>query len=492
MRQITCNYKSIKGKRDKYASLCVGAGRAGEILRKDVDVQMAYTEKECGFKYLRFHGIFHDELGVVKERDGKMIYNWMYVDQVYDALIEKGIKPFVELGFMPEALASGEQTIFWWKGNVTPPKDYDKWYDLIYKFVTHLKERYGQEEVATWYFEVWNEPNHPAFFSGTMEEYFKMYAYAAKAIKTVCKDFIVGGPATAANAWVSELIEYCHTNELPLDFASTHTYGAIGDLDEFGEEVQTLNRNKNCIINDVKSVKEQILKSAMPNLELHYTEWSSCFSPRDPVHDTYMQAPYVLHNLKNLEGSLESMSYWVFTDIFEESGIPPTPFHGGFGLINIQSINKPAYYAYKFINGLGDTELQCDDDSSWICRNQRGVQVLIWDFTLPEQDCVDQIFYRREQVPQLLNEVPVTITGLEAGDYTLTLYRIGHNHNDCYSQYIRMGAPSYLSPDEVKALRKVSDGSPELIKRVHIGEKGDFSYTLPMRENDVFFFTLEA
>jgi len=171
-------------------NLCVGAGRANEGLRADWQRQLACVRRECGFRYVRFHGLLCDDMGVYSEdKEGHPVYNWQYIDELYDSLLAIGVRPFVELGFMPAALASGTQTIFWWKGNVTPPKDYQKWENLIRALVTHWTGRYGEAEVATWYFEVWNEPNLAGFWIGDKQgktdaefepiaraEYFKLYA----------------------------------------------------------------------------------------------------------------------------------------------------------------------------------------------------------------------------------------------------------------------------------------------------------------------------
>jgi len=219
-RVIDINFNHIKGPLNTFFKNCVGAGRANEGLRADWQQQLAYVKKECGFQYIRFHGLLTDEMGVYSEdRKRNPQYNFMYIDALYDYLLSIGIKPFVELGFMPSALASGDRTIFWWRGNVTPPKDYDKWKDLIKNLVMHFTERYGADEVKTWYFEVWNEPNlTPWFWTSTQEEYFKLYKYTAEAIKSVNPEYRVGGPATAGAAWESELIDFCVKNNVPLDF----------------------------------------------------------------------------------------------------------------------------------------------------------------------------------------------------------------------------------------------------------------------------------
>ena len=210
-RLINVDFSREKGPLNTMFKECIGAGRANEGLRADWQQQLAYVKKECGFKYIRMHGLLTDDMAVYKEdKNGNPQYNYMYVDVLFDYLQSIGMKPFIELGFMPSALASGDKTIFWWKGNVTPPKDYDKWGALISDLTRHFTERYGANEVKTWYFEIWNEPNLDGFWAGSREEYFKLYAYSVKAIKGINPAYRVGGPATAGAAWESEMIDFCN------------------------------------------------------------------------------------------------------------------------------------------------------------------------------------------------------------------------------------------------------------------------------------------
>ena len=221
-RTINVDYNKTAGKLNTMFKECVGAGRANEGLRADWQQQLAYVHKQCGFKYIRMHGLLTDDMAVYTEDSkGNPVYSYMYVDALYDYLLSIGMKPFVELGFMPNALASGNKTIFWWRGNVTPPKDYNKWGAFMKNLVQHFTERYGEEEVKSWYFEVWNEPNlSPGFWSSTQDEYFKLYDYTVKAIKSVNKNYKVGGPATAGAGWVPETLAHCEKNNIPIDFIS--------------------------------------------------------------------------------------------------------------------------------------------------------------------------------------------------------------------------------------------------------------------------------
>jgi xylan 1,4-beta-xylosidase len=424
---------------------------------------------------------------------GKERYNFQYIDTLYDYLLGIGMKPFVELGFMPGALASGEKTIFWWRGNVTPPASYDRWEQLIRKLVEHWTQRYGEVEVGTWYFEVWNEPNLDGFWAGTREDYFRLYTYAARAIKSVNGEYRVGGPATAGAAWVPEMIAFCTGHDVPLDFVSTHSYGVSqGFLDEFGSTGTVLSADEWAVSGDVLNSRKQIADSPLPGLELHYTEWSSSYTPSDPMHDSYHSAAYVLQKLKQVGDAAQSMSYWTFTDIFEESAPRFEAFHGGFGLMNLQGIKKPAYFSYQFLNQLGATELANDDPMSWATADDEGnVQVLLWDFThtLPA-GINNQQYYVQDLPAGDKGGVDIRLSGLQKGRYALRVSQVGYKRNDAYTAWIAMGSPAQLTRQQVEALKAAATGAPGRQETVDVAEDGLFATRLPLRENDVYLVEL--
>ena len=488
-RNIDVDVTQVQGKLDRMFNLSVGAGRANEGLRADWQQQLAEIRRDAGFRYIRFHGLLTDDMGVYKiDAQGKEQYNFQYIDALFDYLLSIGIKPFVELGFMPNAMASGTKTIFWWRGNVTPPRDYGQWERLIEALTRHWTERYDKEEVASWYFEVWNEPNLDGFWAGTQDEYFRLYAHAARAIKRIDSSYRVGGPATAGAAWIPEMIAYADKNKVPLDFVSTHSYGVgEGYLDEFGTKGTVLSRDEMAVASDVLKNRREIAASSMPKLELHYTEWSSSYTPADPTHDSYHQAAYILKKLKQSSGTVQSMSYWVFTDIFEEPGPRFEAFHGGFGLMNTQGIKKPAYFAYQFLNQLGHTELKNADKDSWATVDDKGnAQVLLWDVTRTLPDKVNnQQFYIKDLPPKAKGQVAVTLRGLKPGAYALTVSQVGYKQNDAFTAYIGMGSPKQLTRQQVATLKAQATGKPSQQKTVTVGADGRLATSLPLRENDV-------
>jgi len=486
---------------------CVGAGRANEGLRADWQRQLRRAHAECGFRYIRFHGLFCDDMGVYFEDKGRPVYNWQYVDELFDFLQSIGMKPFVELGFMPGALASGSQTIFWWRGNITPPRDYAKWQALIAAFVEHCTERYGRDEVRSWYFEVWNEPNLDGFWMGNpekkdykvwsavaREEYFKLYTSTVRGVKSVDSSYRVGGPATAGEGWIDEMLAFCADHKVPLDFVSTHSYATMsGYLDEYGNMGTVLSPDRNSITAGVKNVRAKIDRSSFAKAELHYTEWSASYTPADPVHDSYHSAAFILDKMHNIGAAADSMSYWTFTDIFEEPGPRVTAFHGGFGLFNYQDLPKPSFFAYKFLHQLGDTRLVCSDPAAFVCRNRAGaVQALFWDFTITNSDSKvnNQEFYKADQPSKPTGPAQLKLTGLARGSYRLVAIKVGYHANDVQSAWRDLGSPAQLTRAQVQTLREASSGAPAIDERIEVGADGAFTRPFAMRENDVWFVEL--
>jgi xylan 1,4-beta-xylosidase len=507
-RIIDADLSNSRGATSRMYNFCVGAGRANEGLRADWQRQLRHVRAECGFRYIRFHGLFCDDMGVYQEdKQGHPIYNWQYVDELFDFLQSIGMKPFVELGFMPGALASGPHTIFWYKANVTPPKDYAKWEAFIAAFVCHVTERYGSQEVRSWYFEVWNEPNLTGFWMGTTggksdsefapiarAEYYRLYESTVRAVKSIDAAYKVGGPATAGSGWIDETLAHCAGKGLPLDFVSTHSYATMsGHLDENGSAGTVFSPDRNAVTGEVRGVRARMDRSAFVKSELHYTEWSSSYTPFDPIHDSYHSAAFILDKIRNIGVSATSMSYWTFTDIFEEAGPRTKPFHGGFGLLNYQDLQKPSYFAYQFLNRLGDVELGCQDPEAFVCLDAAGgVQALFWDFTIthPGPSVINQEYYKADHPAGEKGSVELRLWHLAAGAYRMLAYKVGYRANDVQSAWRDLGLPSQLTRLQVETLRKASSGEPCLDEKVQVGPDACFSRRFDMRENDVWLVEL--
>jgi xylan 1,4-beta-xylosidase len=477
---------------DRFFDLSVGADFPGTLIREDSQAQLKTVVDELGFRTIRFHAIFHDVLGTVRKGDGRITYDFSGIDKLYDALLAKGIKPFVELGFTPNAMASSPQTIFYWKGNTSHPEP-AAWRHLVEAFVRHLQQRYGAEEVRGWFFEVWNEPNLADFWErADKPAYFSLYADTARVLKAIDPQLRVGGPSTAGAAWVPEFLAYCKANNVPVDFVTTHTYGVDGGfLDEHGKEDTKLLASPDAIVGDVKRVRQEIEASPYPGLPLYFTEWSASYTPRDLVHDSYISAPYVLTKLKQTKGLVQGMSYWVYTDLFEEPGPPPTPFHGGFGMLTREGVRKPVYFAYKYLNALRGRELPSDDALTWAATDGGRTTVLAWDWQQPRQAVSNRPFYGKPVPSTAARPLKLNLANLAPGSYRVTVHRTGYKTNDAHTAYLEMGSPDALNDSQLKRLHALTADKPEIQRVQRTDRQGRLTMALPMRSNDVVLVTFE-
>src|SRR5215475_1087063 len=361
-----------------------GSGRAILSLRENYRRDLELVEKATGFRYVRFHGIFDDDLGVYDEdAQGRAVYNFSYVDQIYDGLLARHVRPFVELGFMPKKLAASPVLHpFWYKPSPSPPKDYAKWDGLITAFATHLIDRYGIEEVSQWYFEVWNEPNID-FWAGEPKQatYFELYDHTARALKKVSPRLRIGGPATAQAAWAVPFIQHVTQNNVPADFFSTHVYANDKSEDVFGTH-ENIPRDQ-MVCRAVKKVHDEIKASAKPNLPLIWSEYNASYMNEPEITDRVFMAPWLADTIRQCDGLVDVLSYWTFSDVFEEQGVVKTPFYGGFGIIAAGGLPKPAFNAFKILHYLGDRRLQVNSNMALATTKDSGPVLAAWNLVLP-------------------------------------------------------------------------------------------------------------
>ena len=468
-----------------YWKTCVGAGRANEGLRAAFQRQLRQVQEQIGFRYLRFHGLLHDDMFVVRENEsGEKIYNFQYIDELFDSMLEMRIRPFVELSFFPSCLKGGDATQFWWKANITPPETWDGWCALIDRLIRHWLQRYGEAEVRTWYFEVWNEPNLNSFWDGTRSQYFSLYAATAQTIKSNDPHLRVGGPATSNfvpddrfdgetedfthhlthkvddldslnwhGVWIEAFLDYCAKHHLPLDFVSTHPYPTDFAFDQTGR-MKGRTRNVDSTRQDMMWLKQTVQHSAYPNAEIHLTEWSSSPSARDCTHDYLQEAAYLVKcNLDGI-GLADSLSFWAFTDVFEETGAGDSIFHGGFGLINYQGIVKPSFHAYRMLSRLGDTLLY-RDEHAFFTKKEGKLAALLYHYPLSSTVSMSPYPDRSRAQKELETgeavTVSCTLTGLTPGAEIL-IETLDREHGWALPLWLDMGAPEPPTREETARL----------------------------------------
>jgi xylan 1,4-beta-xylosidase len=434
-----------------------GSGRAILSLRESYRNDLREVKAATDFKYVRFHAIFHDEVGVYDEdAAGKALYNFSYVDQIYDGLLKAGVRPFVELSFMPTKLAAeNDIQAFWYKPIVSPPKDYAKWGELVGQFARHLVDRYGINEVSQWYFEVWNEPNLD-FWAGVPKEqtYYQLYDAAARELKRVSPRLRVGGPATAQAAWVDRFIQHAAQENVPVDFVSTHVYGNDSAADVFGTQEQIPRTQMVC--RAVRKVHDQISSSVRPHLPLIWSEFNASYMNETDVTDSIYMGPWMADTIRQCDGLVDMMSYWTFSDVFEEQGVVKRPFYGGYGLIAEDGLPKPAFNAFKLLHRLGDSRIPVDSDDILATRSADGTMVMaVWNLSAPGGNGESK-------------DIVLQLNSLATHQRAL-VYRLDADHGSLLKAYAAMGSPPDPTQAQIQSLRQAAQLPEPESRSIHDG-----------------------
>jgi xylan 1,4-beta-xylosidase len=470
---------------------CIAVGRGYELLRKDLFDHLRILQRDIGYNYCRFHGIFHDDVAVVVRRpDGKIQYQWHQVDKIYDSLLEIGLRPFVELNPMPAAMASGTQTIFWWKMNVTPPRDFGEWEDLVFQFTSHLVDRYGLEEVRQWYFEVWNEPNLPGFWSGTQADYWNLYDTSARAVKRVDSQLRIGGPASSKSSWLTDFITHCDSAGTPVDFVSTHLYPQ-DEYVQYTDRQGSPHQPGEYFADTIRAGREEVRRSKKPNLPIHWTEWNAMSTDStknvdwtdNPTNDLLFGAAFVVKNMLALDKAAETLAWWVASDVFEEGAMPHGPFSGTYGLLTIHGIPKASYNAFRFLAKLRGAIAAVHIDSppigcgAFATVNGDVHHAVLWNCALPGG------------APSSNWRDTVRLPAGTDSQYIITM-RIKSGAGSCYETWLAMGRPQNLSSAQESLLR--AHAVPE--HRLHVIQPAGGMIELPIEllPGEVLYLELRA
>ncbi len=453
-----------------------GSGRAILSLRESYRTDLHTVKNVTGFQAIRFHGIFLDEVGLFDlDANGRPVYNFSYIDQIYDGLLANGVRPFVELSFMPKKLASDPAALhaFWYKQNVSPPKDYALWDGMIAAFTQHLVDRYGIEEVSQWYFEVWNEPNID-FWTGKPPQstYFELYDHTALAVKKVSSRIRVGGPATAQAAWAGSFLDHCKQNNIPVDFVSSHVYANDTAKDVFHTD-EAIPRDR-MVCRSVRKVHDEIAASPLPKTPLIFSEYNASYANEPDVTDTVYMGPWLAGTISQCDGLTEAMSYWSFSDVFEEQGVVKTPFYGGFGLVAADNIPKPALNAFAMLHQLGNRRIQVDSDAALATRSNDGsIVVALWNYAPPFGTGATYTPPPANIGPE--KSFTLKLDGV-APNASVQLWRLDADHGNVIKTYDAMGRPAFPTRDQIAKLRLA--GEPSLPEKTSLRD-GSLTIRVP-------------
>jgi xylan 1,4-beta-xylosidase len=468
-----------------------GSGRAILALRQSYRDDIRTVKAATNFESVRFHGIFNDEVGLY-DPDRRTInfaqtagqtgttqddsqYNFSYVDQIYDGLLALGVKPYVEMSFMPKKMASDPAAVhpFWYHPNVSPPADYAKWDAMISAFAAHLVARYGIDEVATWKFEVWNEPNLD-FWGGSPKQatYFTLYDHTARALKAVSPRMQVGGPSTAQAAWVTPFLAHVKEAGVPVDFVSTHVY-ANDTADNVLKINEDVPRDK-MVYRAVKMVHDEIAASAFPKLPLIFSEYNASYANEPNVTDSDYMGPWLANTIRLCDGLTDSMDYWAFSDVFEEQGVVRSPFYGGFGLMAADNIPKPTLNIFAALHKLGERRIAVDSDSVLATKTAGGLAIALWDYAPPTGTGPTYTMPSGPAGPAKTFALHIEHVPANA---PVEVLRIDDDHSNVLKAFDAMGRPAgSLSQAQIAKLRAAGAMSPP--ERLHLTH-GQLTLTVP-------------
>lgn len=467
---------------------CVGTGRMNLSLRHDHVEAVRLARAEIGFEMIRGHGMLGDDMGVYRpyEWQGtqRTRYVFTYLDRVVDSYLAAGVRPFLELGFMPAALAVGDQTVFWWQGNVTPPSSYPQWAELIRAVLGHLVDRHGIDEVATWPIEVWNEPNLPHFWRGAdQQEYFRLYEATARAVKDVDPRLQVGGPVLSPGAddWWAPFAEFAARREVPVDFVSRHAYTS-GPAQHVPFGVYQDLRPPEDLLRQFGAAAEHLAGTALAGLPVHISEFNTSYRPDSPVHDTAYNAAYLAPVLAAGSEYVDSFAYWTLSDVFEEEGVPAALFHGGFGLLTHGGIRKPTYHLYAFMARLGEQVLARGADHL-VTRHRDGrLAVLAWQ----PVDGAPQAAPERHRIHLSL---PLAVDGAPGTAFVLRR-RVGESDGNAFTAWQELGRPPSPTPRQLDHLHTAA--TPAVEHRAVPVSGGRVELDLPLSRHEVTLVEIEA
>jgi xylan 1,4-beta-xylosidase len=474
---FTCNFLQPSKPFPHFWEHTVGSGHALLALRADWQAQLLRCHTELGFQHVRFHGLLSDDMGTLICEEKKLLYSFFNADQIFDFLLSIGMRPFVELSFMPCTIASGNTTVFRYQSNVTPPKDYEQWATLVKKLTAHWVDRYGAAEVRAWFFEVWNEPNLHAFWQGTQEDYFNLYRHTVSAIKSADASLKVGGPATANSEWIPEFLDYCKKSSLPVDFVTTHHY----PTDAFGapgaDTMTQLEHSPRSMMKD-QSTKARAEAGDLP---LYYTEWNISSNPFDPLHDGPFAAAFITKIIMETTGSVQGYSFWTFSDIFAENYYPSVPFHGGFGLLNLHGIAKPAYRAFELLHRCGTERLEFAGNhptaDAWLMRKNNSSTIILTNVAMPRHPIKTELLNLR------ISSAPAPRAAW--------IERLDEDHSNPQKLWQSMGAPEYLTALQVEQLKIASAVQKESQPFAHAQGNIDLAVAMPPQSTAAITFEFD-
>ncbi len=473
--------KNIK----KYWSEVINIGYARDILNSDMQDQIIQLQKEIGFKYARFWGIFGDDM-LVEDHSGEIItYNFTYTNKLLDFLVRNKLKPFIELGPKPKILAKSIEEIM--VVQTVTEKSPEEWSNLARAFLLQCIERFGIEEVETWYFEIWrphidflkhngqegkdflkNLKKNQLQDASQFDEYYEMLSGFKRIAYELVPFAKVGGCGLSINLEGEKLdllLQHWKQRSVQPDFLSVYLYPI--EIDNAGSNIPLKNMqsaNPDYIENKLSQIRKSLKKAGFDDLELNVTEWNITVSNRDFINDSSFKATYIIKNIvENInKNEVNMFGYWLFSDVFSDFRDSKHLLFGGAGLVTKSGIKKPSYHAFTLLNQLGDTLIS--RGSNFIVTKKSGerYQVLFYNYKhfdysyyLNPEGSIDiseqyDIFENQD-----IADFSLEIQGIKNGRYRVKEIILNRNHGSVLDEWFKFGAVYDLKIDEMEYLKQI-------------------------------------
>ena len=447
---------------------------AFDLLISDIQEMVQRMQREIGFRYIHFSGVFSDDLRVCSRLpNGKLVFNFAYLDKIFNFVLSVGLKPFIQLTYMPGALASNmSRRLF--NSIVSAPADNDEWCLLIKEFMEHIIEHYGLGEVSGWYFCIWNQPDTPEklYGFGDDEKFLDFYVRSYHTIKQCSPSLQIASTPTyyilkdGYKNWYWDFIdELSKHNCLPDALAFTYYDTSLftehnRTRQSFGfVETMGLSTDPNSFTAFIDQILAEREKRKLKNLPVYLIEWNNNPSQQDLLNDTCFKSCYIVKNILQNYDRLYSFGYWSLTDLMGEAPLPDNEFFGGLGLFTKDRIPKPVYFALHMLNKLGSTFV--DKGEGWFATKDDDVyKIIVYNYRHYSNlyamgEKFDMTFTDRYTVfePNQTLDVHLKISDVENGEYLIRETVLNRTNGSAFDLWVDMGALEPDTEDEYETLR---------------------------------------
>jgi xylan 1,4-beta-xylosidase len=422
--------------------------------RADVQRHLAMARDELGVRYVRAAAMFSPELAVWDydladwRKPGKSKRpNWQLIDLSLEALLELGLKPIYTTCFTPVGLTD-DPTNCWPDKNATGlPRDLQQWTDFIATGLRHHLERYGRDELRSWYFELWNEPNlKGTFFGGTREEFFQLWDATHRAFKTVDPELRLGGPSTARAEWIPEFLDWTEKHGTRPDYLIAHVYNNDSEsqpLSPFdGPASHKVKDSPHFASGVIRGTRRELERRGFTG-EVHWNEWGRSWFPYDPLKETALEAAFIAKTMCEVSQDADAFGFWCLSDIYHQVGFQSSEFQANYGMLSLHGLRKPSWFAHVLLQRLGVVRVPVagGDELVGALATRDGAEARVLVYAYPENhDAAPSSVTVRIPLPPGIPRAP-------------RLFRVGAAENNIIATWRALGAPAYPTRAQLDQLR---------------------------------------